>query len=266
MRRPEPPSQIRPIVDPRFSRSLEYGVSILESFSEARQTLRVSELADILELSRSTAHRYAATLVVLGYLEQDSKRGYRLTHRAAGAGMSVIDTIRQELPAARAVLEDLRKETGATVSMGVLDRRRVLYVHRLFAHGAGQYEADMGLGVGAHLPLYCTAIGKALLTSMSETEQAEALASLKLVRLGPNTKTKKAELVGELGRFRLDGVAVCDEEHAAGVRSIAKAIVSPAVSIPTAISVTIPSSAFTLEEMRAEFRAHITSAAARISA
>jgi DNA-binding IclR family transcriptional regulator len=253
------------LVDPRFSRSLEYGVAMLECFSAARPVLGISELADILGISRSTIHRYAITLVELGYLEQDGKRRYRLTHRAARPGMAVIDTVRQETPV-RAILEDLRKWTGATVSMGVLDGARVLYVHRLFAHRAGQYEADLGLGVGGHVPVYCTAIGKALLASLGEGEQAEIIARLTLTRHGPNTLTSRDKLVAELARFQLERIAVCDEEQAVGVRSIAKAIVNRGWPRPMAISVTAPVRGYTVEGLRVEFREHLATAAVRVSA
>src|SRR5258707_9321372 len=102
---------VRPLPEPGLSRSLQHGVAILECFTVERSTLGVSEIADMVELSRSTAHRYAATLVVLGYLEQDGKRRYRLSRRAAGPGMAMIDTIRRETPAALTILEDLREQT-----------------------------------------------------------------------------------------------------------------------------------------------------------
>ena len=66
------------------------------------------------------------------------------------------------------------------MSMGVLDGTRVLYVHRLFAHGTGQYMADLELGTGAFAPAYCTAIGKAPLASLSAPDRREAIAGLKL--------------------------------------------------------------------------------------
>ena len=61
------------------SRSLERGLAILSSFNSDRPLIGVSELSRDLDLSRSTAHRYIATLAQLGYLQQDrdSKR-YRL--------------------------------------------------------------------------------------------------------------------------------------------------------------------------------------------
>jgi IclR family pca regulon transcriptional regulator len=239
---------------------------MLGCFSADRPVLRISELADMLDLSRSTIHRYAITLVVLGYLEQDDKRRYRLTHHAARPGMALIDTIRLEIPAAGTILEDLREETGHTVSMGVLDGTRVLYIHRLFAHGAGQYEADLELGVGAHVPAHCTAIGKALLASLGEPEQFDALARLTLNREGPNTIMSKGGLANELEHVRATGLAVCDEEQAPGVRSIAAAIPNLGRSRPMAVSVTVPANVYTIESLTSVFGSQVKAAAKRISA
>ena len=61
------------------SQSLERGLAILSSFHPDRPLIGGSELSRELELSRSTAHRYVATLAKLGYLQQDpDSRRYRL--------------------------------------------------------------------------------------------------------------------------------------------------------------------------------------------
>jgi DNA-binding IclR family transcriptional regulator len=215
-------------------------------------------------LSRSTTHRYASTLVALGYLEQDNKRRYRLSHVASRPGVSVIETLRAETPEAREVLEGLRDRTGHTVSMAALEGTSAVYIHRLFAHGTGQYEADLDLRVGAHVPLHCTAIGKALLASLSEPEQRELLAELKLKREGPNTITRKSDLAWELTRIRADRLATCHDEQASGVNSIAAAITQPGRSRPLAISLTIPPGHYTLKEITRRFAKHVKDAAERI--
>jgi IclR family pca regulon transcriptional regulator len=241
--------RIRPDADPRLSRSLEYGVAVLESFSGERQTLGIADIADIVGVSRSTTHRYAMTLVALGYLEQDAKRKYRLAQHAADAGGAVIGAIRREV-AARAVLEELREQIGHTVSMGVLDGARVVYVHRLLAHGAGQYSADHDLGVGAGIPAYCSALGKVLLASISEAERRELLSTIELKPHGPNTIDRRDELVAELDRISTRGVVVSDEELFAGSRSIAALVPRPRSEHPAAIEVTVPSSVYTVEQLR----------------
>ncbi|MFZ1926959.1 MAG: IclR family transcriptional regulator [Solirubrobacteraceae bacterium] len=256
--------RIKPDADPRLSRSLEYGVAILESFSGGRQTLGIAEIADIVSVSRSTTHRYAMTLVALGYLEQDSKRKYRLAQHAADPGGVVIRAIRREV-AARAVLEELREQTGHTVSMGVLNGARVIYVHRLLAHGVGQYGADHDLGVGAGIPAYCSALGKVLLASISDAERRELLAGIKLESHGPNTIEERDELAAELDRISTRGVVISDEELFAGSRSIAALVPRPSSEYPAAIDVTVPSSAYTVEQLRKRIGPRLKRAAKLIS-
>jgi IclR helix-turn-helix domain len=65
--------------DPRLSRSLLRGLSLLTCFGSDGAPRGVVELAHAAGMSPSTAHRYASTLVELGLLERDPKsRKYRL--------------------------------------------------------------------------------------------------------------------------------------------------------------------------------------------
>jgi hypothetical protein len=65
--------------DPRLSRSLLRGLSILTRFGPDGETRGIVELAEDLGMSPSTAHRYAQTLIELGLLERCPKsRKYRL--------------------------------------------------------------------------------------------------------------------------------------------------------------------------------------------
>jgi DNA-binding IclR family transcriptional regulator len=259
----DPDPRIRRLPDMRRSQSLEYGIAILACFSAEQPLLRISDLADMVELSRSTTHRYAMTLVVLGYLEQDKARRYRLANNAARQGMTVIGTLRLENPA-REILEELREKTGYTVSMGVLDGTRVLYVHRLFGHRMGQYETDLGLGVGAHVPVYCTALGKALLAGLPDDERRALLALVKPTRHGPGSILTKKALAEQVEQIRRGDVAISDEELAKGVRSIAVPIAAAHARQQLAIDVTVPSSAYTAQQLAAVVGPHLRQAAQRI--
>lgn len=80
VRRP-PPGGYMPIdsSDPRLSRSLLRGLSILTRFGPDGGPRGIVELAGDLGMSPSTAHRYAFTLVEVGLLERCPKtRKYRL--------------------------------------------------------------------------------------------------------------------------------------------------------------------------------------------
>jgi hypothetical protein len=65
--------------DPRLSRSLLRGLSLLSGFGPNGAERGIVELADEVGMSPSTAHRYALTLVELGLLERCPRtRKYRL--------------------------------------------------------------------------------------------------------------------------------------------------------------------------------------------
>lgn len=238
------PPRIRAQPDPRLSRSLEYGLALLQCFTPQTPSLGIADMAHAMGIGRSTTHRYAMTLVMLGYLEQDSRRKYCLAPRALDPGMAAIGAIRRAVPA-RAVLEDLRDWTGHTVALGVLDDQRALYVHRLRGHRRGQHAADLELGVGTAVPLYCTALGKALLASLPSPKRAELIAAIEPIRHGPNTITARRRLATEIERVRELGLALSDEELARGVRSIAAPIAAEAYCRPLAVEVTVPAEADT---------------------
>jgi IclR helix-turn-helix domain len=65
--------------DPRLSRSLLRGLSLLSGFGTEGAERGIVELAEEVGMSPSTAHRYALTLVELGLLERCPRtRKYRL--------------------------------------------------------------------------------------------------------------------------------------------------------------------------------------------
>ena len=205
----------------RTSQSLERGLAILSSFSSGRQLIGTSEIARELGLTRSTAHRYIATLSRLGYLQQDGvTRRYGLGPRVLDLGFTAINSMELRHVAAPQ-LRRLCDETGHTVNMAILDETDIVYVERVRASRGRQNEIDLDLHVGSRLPAYCTSLGKVLLAYLPPERRDEILDAVLLARRGPNTITSRRELVAELERVRAAGMAVNNEELAYGLRSIA---------------------------------------------
>jgi DNA-binding IclR family transcriptional regulator len=250
------------VPDPHRSRSLEYSLAMVQCFSGEWATLGIADLADMLGLSRSTTHRYALTLVGEGWLEQDSRRKYRLAGGAADVGMSIIKLIGGRT-GSWPVLEELREQTGHTASFGVLDGAQATYLQHAHSHGRGQYEADGSGGPGAHVPLHCTALGKAMLACQDEQRQRELVAEMKLTRHGPNTIRTKRALLEALAQCKTASIAISDEEHAAGVRSIAVAINGSKQTF--AVEVTVPAGLYTPTGLRRNIGPRVREAARTIS-
>ena len=119
------------------SQSLERGLAILSSFNSDRSLIGVSELSRDLELSRSTTHRYIATLAQLGYLQQDpDSRRYRLGPKVLDLGFSAINAMDlREISAPH--LRQLSDETQHTVNLAILDGIDVVYIERCRTTGPG---------------------------------------------------------------------------------------------------------------------------------
>jgi IclR family pca regulon transcriptional regulator len=227
--------------------------------------LGIAKLADELNMSRSTTHRYASTLVALGYLEQDQARRYRLAPRVADMGMSVLDSMALR-GKAREHLRELREQTGRTASLAVLDGDQVRYVDRLRGWRRGQHAVDLDLGAGARLPAPCTAMGKVLLANLPEPEREQVISGLKLTRQGPNSITSKRALRAELEQVRTEGLALGDEELSPGVRTIAAPVIGPDGEVVAAVGIPVPTDAFSVQELRKALGPPVTAAAKRISA
>jgi IclR family pca regulon transcriptional regulator len=237
--------------DGRYSLSLGHGLAILASFSAERSTLGIADMASVLSMSRSTTHRYAATLAQLGYLEQNSSRRYRLTPRCADVGLSALGSMALH-ECSRPLLGELRRETGWTVSLAILDGSEVMLVERLRGW-RGLHEIDLRLGSSARLPVHCTAMGKVLLAGLPDPELRDLLVPLTLKRHGPNSITGKRALRAEIEQAREQGYAIDDEELIDGLRSIAVPVLDARGSVLGALDLSVPGALFEGHELNEEF-------------
>jgi IclR family pca regulon transcriptional regulator len=247
----------------QFSKSLAKGLAVLACFSPERPTLSVSDISDALGMTRSTAHRYASTLVALRYLQQDEQRRYELAARVSDLGRSALSATPLRVQA-RLELEQLRSDTGCTVGLAVLDGMAILYVDRLPSHHTALCDVELPIGAGSRLPAYCTAFGKVLLANLPEAERREAIEQVEFSRRGPNAITAKKALCAEVEQVRAAEVAFEDEELAAGLRSIAAPVYDDGVVV-AAVGITAPSATHTHARLASEVCPVLLDCAARIS-
>jgi IclR family pca regulon transcriptional regulator len=248
------------------SQSLERGLAILSSFREGSTLLGVSELAREVGLSRSTAHRYIATLATLGYLDQDpATRKYRLGPRVVDLGFSAINSMDLR-EVAVPHLQALSDETGHTVNMAVLDGADIVYIERCRTSQRGQRDIDLNLHIGSRLPAYCTSMGKVLLAFLPDDEQRAAVDEVQFAQRGPNTLTERDSLLADLDRVRTAGLAVNNEELAYGLRSIAAPVRSQSGEALAAINIAVHRSMVSLEDLVARLVPPLKRTAAEISA
>jgi IclR family transcriptional regulator, pca regulon regulatory protein len=248
------------------SQSLERGLAILSAFKPGRPVLGVSEVARDVGLSRSTTHRYIATLTELGYLQQDpATKKYRLGPRVLDLGFSAINSMElREIAAPH--LRHLSDETGHTVNMAILDGSDILYVERVRSSSQHQPHIDLNLHIGSRLPAYCTSLGKVLLAFLPAEDLRHVLGQVELARRGPNTITSRTALVSELQHVREAGIAVNNEELAYGLRSIAAGVRSQSGDVVAAINLAVHRSMVSMQDLVARLGPALMKTAGGISA
>ena len=249
------------------SQSLERGLAILSSFSAGRQLIGVSEIAQELGLTRSTAHRYIATLAQLGYLHQDAAtRKYALGPRVLDLGFTAINSMELRHVAAPH-LHRLCDETGNTVNLAILDDVDIVYVER-FRASAPAPERDRPRPP-CRLPapgvLHLHGQGAARVPA-GEPSATTLLDRTTFARRGPNTRTSKTALLADLRRIRETGIAVNNEELAYGLRSVAVPVFSAGGEVVAALNLAAHRTMVSLDDLIARLGPIMQRTAAGISA
>ena len=149
--------------------SVATSIRLLKAFSEKDVELGISALSKRLDVSKSTVHRLATTLVSEGLLEQNPEtERYRL-----GLALFTLGTLvrrRMDISTeAKPLLLELRRLTNENVHLAILDAAQVMYIHELESGQAIRLRPHLGLSK----PAFCTAEGMAILAFRSP-ERIEA--------------------------------------------------------------------------------------------
>jgi IclR family acetate operon transcriptional repressor len=220
---------------PLGSQAIERALGVLDCFMAADAELGITEIARRLELSPSTVHRIVRALLSAGYLDQNPRTDqYYLGRSAVLLGQFAQRAIGMDrvLP----VLEDVAERTGESVNFGIREGASAIVALRVETRHPLRFEQH----VGTRVPLYCSALGKALLAFGSDP--AGDLRGLgRLERHTEHTITSRMALERELRATRERGYSLDEQENLLGVRCIGAPVLEPAGHARSAIAVQIPS-------------------------
>ncbi|MFB7909313.1 IclR family transcriptional regulator [Kitasatospora sp. NPDC059146] len=212
---------------PAGAQAVQRALGLLHCFHDNGPDLSASDLARRMDLSVSTAHRLARTLVSAGFLEQDDQTArYRLGPAVAELGQLTFH--QRGLHLAGPELELLSRRTGTTADLAIRSGP-----HAVILVG-GSVRPDTGLGL--RRPLHSTALGKVLL-AWPRAGEAAVSALGPLPSFTDRTITEPSLLEEELARVRAAGHALNDGESAAGVRTLAVPVLDAAGQARFALAV-----------------------------
>jgi IclR family acetate operon transcriptional repressor len=134
---------------------------------------------------------------------------------------------------AHPVLVGVMRHTGLASKMGILDQDQALLIDQVHPP---QISTPM-TWLGKHLDLHCTALGKALASSMPSEEWQRLTTQHKLARHNDATICSPGRLIKELTLTRERGYAFDNEEFDIGMRCLAVPVLSASGEPVAAIGV-----------------------------
>jgi DNA-binding IclR family transcriptional regulator len=193
--------------------------AIIEALAANPHGLPLQAVAGAAGLAKSTAHRLLASLISLGYAQQDETTGqYRLTLKMFELSSNVVSRM-DVFSTAKPYLDQLAMRTGEAIHLVIRDGADVIYLYKAEAGGM-----RMASRIGLRVPMYCTGVGKAILATLSPAEVENIWKHSDRKAFTPHTITVYPQLLDQLTLIKKRGWSVDDEENEPGVRCVAVAL------------------------------------------
>ena len=232
--------------NPTQIRSVARTLTLIEALSAHPAGATITALAAELALPKSSVFRILQTLLEFGYVRQDPTTeryalGSRFLHLAASVehGSDVRSLARPQLVA-------LSELTTETVHLAVPVGTHMVYIDKI----GSPRTVVMASRIGQHLPLHCSALGKAYLSAMPPDERRAVVDGLPLERRTERTLADRDALLDDLETCARRGFAIDNVENEEGVRCVGAAIRGDRRRPIAALSVSAPASRLSLSAAR----------------
>ncbi len=215
----------------RQIQSLARGLQILDLFVNTRRSYSVTEVAQILDIDKSSASRLLGTMEHYGYITQATDtRGYSLGKRMLTIGWQLTHSYALS-ETARPYLDALAHTTGEAAHIGVYTMGKALITDDIQPQTSILQVVG---GAGRTITLHNTAIGKALI-ALGDFPLPDSLP-----QLTPRTLTTYDALEQNLAKVRQSGCAIDDEENEPGVRCLAAPVFDSIGIVIAAVGISGP--------------------------
>ncbi|WP_251862234.1 IclR family transcriptional regulator [Clostridium sp. Marseille-Q2269] len=225
--------------------SVDRSLSILEVLSDYEDGLGITEISEKVNLHKSTVHRLLATLIYKGYVKQEYKANkYKLTLKLFQLGNKKIQKM-DLVTVARPYLKELVEKTNEVAHLVVTEDTEIIYVEKEESQNTIRTHST----IGDRRPLYCTAVGKSILSYMEDDKIEEIWNKSNVQKLTEYTITDFNEFKKYLNKVRKNGYAVDEQENEVGVRCVGASIFNYKGEVCGAISISGSIITFTEEKL-----------------
>lgn len=229
---------------PKQIQSLERGLYILEAILFSQRPVSSIEIAGRLGVHKSTISHLSNTLIELGYLEKEPGSARLLPGPKTFRVARTLSTPVEIVAASRPHLERLAAETGETAHIAELRGRNIFFLENRYPEQALRVQTMTGDVEAAH----STALGKALLSGLSDEEIRALYFEAPMEKFTTKTHGDIESLIEDLGAVRTSGLAYDREEQTAGTRCIAAPVRGPWGRPAAAVGISGPAGRITDSE------------------
>lgn len=216
--------------------SVERAFAIIEAMCREKES-SVTGLSKATGLNKTTVFRFLNTLVNLGYVvKNDETEQYSLTLkflRISSKRLAMYDIQHQMRPS----LSKLSRDCGETVHLVERNGNKVVYIDKFESE---TNSVRMVSRIGMSLDIFTTAVGKAMLSFMSDSEIKELWKSHTHNKKTEYTISEIEDFLREIQEIRENGYAVDNEENELEVRCVAVAVPDAYGEYRYAVSVSAP--------------------------
>lgn len=208
---------------------------LLSYLSKTGEAVSLARIARETGWDKATALRYLGSLSDVGAVERRENGwvlGLALIELASRVPVSENVAVR-----ARPILERLARETGETVNLGSWNNGFAFYL----AKADGGHNLRLRTSPGDKLPLYCTAVGKAILAALGDDFLEDFLRKAPFQRMSSTTITDAEALRAEIIQVKNLGYAIDREEYEPGLVCVAVPVHISEYGFLGAVSVSGPS-------------------------
>ncbi len=217
-------------------KSLQKALEVLGCFVE-KQPLGVTEISEKLGLYKSNVHNILTTFKAMGYLEQDPDSG---KFRLGMAIFSLSRALRENLDISRIALPFMRRiaeESGEVVYLTIPRGDEVIYLEAVYPDSQ---KLPGSIVTGERAKMYCTSVGKAILSKMSREEKDKRIQA-PLQAFTEYTITDRDALEQEIQKTRERGYGIDNMELMFGIKCVGIALLNHEGQPEAGLSISAPS-------------------------
>lgn len=192
-------------------------LEILRILSDEKEGMSVTDIADRINIPKSSAHRLLKSLKENNFIIQlDDSKKYSISYKLLSLTNNITES--QGLTnSAKIPMRNLADTMNKTIALNVMEGDSIVCIHFEESKDTPMFMIRRGF----EMPLHATSAGKVFLAFMNKEKAEDVFSRNKSNKMTERTITDINTLLDELRDVRKNGFAKSDEELQIGVEGVA---------------------------------------------